>query len=136
MSEKRSPIIYKGRSLGIVILTAAQILIGVIHVFTGTWLLSSEIAANTQVSIPYDVYTLVFGLLTLLFAGFFWLNKKAGWIGTVAVLIFVIAADGLTLLNLPSIPGIPKLPAVTETLYSLLVVLYLFQTKIRRKYLG
>lgn len=53
-----------------------------------------------------------------------------------AVLIFVIAADGLTLLNLPSIPGIPKLPALTEILYSLFVVLYLLQTKIRRKYLG
>ena len=136
MSDKRNPITYKGRSIGIVALTAAQLLIGAIHVFSGLWLLNSEIAANTQVSIPYDVYTLVFGLLVLLFAGFFWLNKRSGWIGTVAVLIFVIAADSLTLLNLPSIPGIPNLPALTEILYSLFVVLYLLQTKIRRKYLG
>jgi hypothetical protein len=136
MSDKRSPITYKGRSIGIVALTAAQLLIGAIHVFSGLLLLSSEITANTQVSIPYDIYTLVFGLLVFLFAGFIWFGKKVGWIGTVAVSLFVIVADGLTLLNLPSIPGIPKLPALTEILYSLLVVLYLLQTKIRRKYLG
>jgi len=136
MSEKRIPIIIKGRSIGIVALTAAQLLIGTIHIFSGLWLLSSEIATNTQVSIPYDIYTLVFGLLVLLFARFIWFGKKVGWIGTVAVSLFVILADGLTLLNLPSIPGIPKVPAVTEILYSLFVVLYLLQTKIRRKYLG
>jgi len=65
MSDKRNPITYKGRSFGIVALTAAQLLIGAIHVFSGLWLLSSEIAANTQVSIPYDIYTLVFGLPVL-----------------------------------------------------------------------
>lgn len=78
MSGKLNPITYKGRSIGIVALTAAQLLIGAIHVFSGLWLLNSELAANTHVSIPYDVYTLVFGLLVLLFAGFIWLGKKVG----------------------------------------------------------
>ena len=67
-----------------------------------------------QATVAYDVYTFVFGLLALVFAVFIWQGKKAGWVGTVAVSLFVIAADSLTLLDLPSIPGIPKFPAITE----------------------
>jgi hypothetical protein len=136
MSNKPYPITYKGRSLGIVVLTAAQILIGVIHVFSGLLLLSSELAAKTQVSIPYDVYTLVFGLLVLMFAVFVWRQKKLGWAGTVAVFLFVIVADGLVLLGSPSIPGIPRAPALTEIAYSVLVVGYLFLGHVRAKFLG
>ena len=84
----------------------------------------------------YDVYTFVFGLLALVFAVFIWQGKKVGWIGTVAVSLFVIAADSLTLLDLPSIPGIPKFAGFIEIAYSVLVVGYLLQTRIRRKYFG
>ncbi|NLF89487.1 hypothetical protein GX563_11785 [Candidatus Bathyarchaeota archaeon] len=38
---------------------------------------------------------------------------------------FVIAADSLTLMNLPSVPGIPKAPAVVEIIYSIIVTGYL-----------
>ncbi len=89
-----------------------------------------------QTTVAYDVYTLVFGLLVLVFAVFIWQGKKAGWIGTVAVSLFVIVADTLTVLNLPSIPGIPKFAALTEIAYSLLVIIYLLQNDIRRKYLA
>jgi hypothetical protein len=136
MSNRQSPITYRGRSLGIVALTAAQLLIGVIHIFSGLWLLSSEVAVSAQVTLAYDIYTLVFGLLVLVFALFIWRGKKAGWIGTVAVSLFVIVADALTLLDLPSIPGIPKFPALTEIAYSVLIVVYLSSSHVRKKYLG
>jgi vacuolar-type H+-ATPase subunit I/STV1 len=135
MSNKHNPISYKGRSLGIIVLTAAQLLIGAIHVFFGLLLLTFE-ASILQATVAYDVYTVIFGLLVLVFAVFVWQGKKAGWIGTVAVSLFVIVADALTVLNLPSIPGIPKSAALTEIAYSLVVVLYLFQTNVRKKYLG
>lgn len=136
MSKKQPPIItYKGRSLGIVILTVAQLIIGAIHAFFGILLLAFENLSFIQATAAYDVYTFVFGLLALVFAVFIWQGKKAGWVGTVAVSLFVIVADSLTLLDLPSIPGIPKFPALTEILYSLLVVFYLLQSGVRRKYL-
>jgi hypothetical protein len=133
MSGKREPITYKGRSLGIVILTAAQVFIGVIHAFFGVLLLIFN-ASIMQTTLPYDVYTLAFALLVLAFAVFIWQGKKSGWVGTVAVLVFVIVADSLTVLNLPSIPGIPKFAPPTEIVYSLLVLAYLFQANVRKKF--
>ncbi len=104
--------------------------------FFGLLLLSSELAAKTQVSIPYDIYTLVFGLLVFVFAVFVWRQKKLGWAGMVGVSLFVIVADGLVLLGLPSIPGIPWTAALTEIAYSVLVVGYLFLGHVRKKFLG
>ena len=137
MGKKQTPIItYKGRSLGIVVLTVAQLIIGAIHVFFGLLLLAFEHLSFINATAAYDVYTFVFGLLALVIAVFIWQGKKWGWIGTIAVSLFVIAADSLTVLDLPSIPGIPKFPAVTEIAYSLLVVFYLLQVGVRRKYLA
>lgn len=135
MINKRSPISYKGRSLGIVILTAAQLFIGVIHVLFGFLLLASEVSIM-QSTVSYDVYTLVFGMLVIVFGWYIWQGKNIGWIGTVTVSLFVIVADTLTILNLPSIPGIPKSAALTEIAYSFAVLFYLFQNDIRKKYLG
>jgi hypothetical protein len=137
MDKKQPPVItYKGRSLGIVVLIVAQLIIGAIHFFFGLLLLAFENFSFLQTTAAYDVYTFVFGLLALVFAVFIWQGKKAGWVGIVAVYLFVIAADSLTLLDLPSIPGIPKFPAITEIAYSLFVVFYLLRSGIRRKYLG
>jgi hypothetical protein len=137
MSKKQPPkIMYKGRNLGIVVLTAAQIFIGAIHVFFGFLLLAFENLNFIQATIAYNFYTIVFGGLTMVFAVFIWQGKKWGWVGTVAVSLFVIAADSLALLDLPSILGIPKFPALTEIVYSLLVVLFLLQSGVRSKYLG
>jgi len=133
MSSRQNTIIYKGRGLGIVILTAAQVFIGVIHVFFGLLLLAFE-SSIMSTSQAYDVYTFVFGLLVSVFALFIWQGKKAGWVGTVAVSLFVIVADALTLLDLPSIPGIPKLPALAEIAYSILIVVYLSQSHARNRF--
>jgi hypothetical protein len=135
MSRKQIPT-YKGRSLGITILVATQIIIGAIHAFFGLLLLAFENLSFLPATAAYDVYTFVFGLSVLVFAVLIWRGKKAGWVGTVAVSLFVIAVDSLTVLNLPSIPGIPKFPAFTEIPYSVVVVIYLLQPHIRKKYLS
>lgn len=62
MSDKRNPITYKGRSLGIVVLTAAQMLIGVIHVFFGLLLFAFENLTFIQGAIAYNAYTVIFGV--------------------------------------------------------------------------
>ncbi len=129
-------ITYRGRSLGIVILTAAQLLVGVIHVFSGLLLLAFEDFTLMQATMAYDVYTFVFGLLVLVFAVYLWKGKRAGWAGTVAVSIFVIVVDSLAILDLPTIPGVPKIPALTEIVYSLLIIAYLFSSHVRTKYFG
>ncbi len=134
MSSKPAPISIKGRSLGIVLLTVAQVAIGLIHIFSGLLLLTYELSVGTQVSLPYDVYTLVFGVLILAFAIYIWKERKIGWAGTIAVSAFVIVADGLVVLGLPSIPGIPTAPAITEMLYSIWVVVYLLLPHVRRKF--
>ena len=134
MSKKPPIIIYKGRSLGIVILTVAQLIIGAIHVFFGFLLLAFENLLFIQATIVYDFYTITFSVLTIVFAVFIWKGKKLGWVGTIAVSLFVIVADSLALLNLPSIPGIPKFAGFGEITYSVLVVGYLLQVGVRRKY--
>jgi uncharacterized membrane protein (DUF2068 family) len=81
----------------------------------------------------YSVYTIVFGLMVLLFAFGFWTGKSWGWVGTVSILLFVAIADALTLLNLPSIPGIPKFAAMAEIVYVIIILLYLAQLLLRAK---
>ena len=135
MSKPQIPT-YKGRSLGIVILTAAQIIIGAIHAFFGVLLLAFENLSFLPATAIYDVYTFIFGVLVMVFAVFVWQGKKAGWIGTVAVSLFVVAADSLTLLDLPSIPGIPKFAGFAEISYSVLIIIYLCGSQVRKKYLG
>jgi hypothetical protein len=135
MSKKQLPIItFKGRSLGIIILVVSQLIIGAIHAVFGLLLLAYENLAFLPTTAVYDVYTFIFGLLVLVFSVLIWLGRKFGWIGTIAISLFVIVADSLTLLDLPSIPGIPKFAGFTEIAYSILVVGYLLQTEVRRKY--
>jgi hypothetical protein len=136
MNSARSFPTIRGRTTGIFSLTVVQFLIGGIHVFFGLWLLTATGNFNilqepTQI---YNIYTLTFGLLVVLFTYGIWMDKSWGWIGTVATLLFVTLVDALTLLNLPSIPGIPKFAVGTEIVYSLLVLLYLSQRHVRTKY--
>jgi hypothetical protein len=132
---------YKGRSIGIVVLVAAQVLVGFIHVVFGFWMLSAPhtgpfagILGSSSGPDIYSVYTIIFSLLTLLFAAGIWLQKRWGWVGTVAVAVFVIIVDSLTSLDLPSVPGIPKFAGFGEITYSVLVLLYLSQRHIRIRY--
>jgi uncharacterized membrane protein (DUF2068 family) len=120
--------------LGIVALAFAQFFIGVTHIFFGSLLLfagTSTSSAVPQVPEIYGSYTLVFGLLVLILTYGIWLSRSWGWNGTFAVSVFVIVADALTLLNLPSVPGIPKVAAAVEIGYSLMVLLYLSQTRVK-----
>jgi hypothetical protein len=126
---------YKGRSLGILTLTTAQLLIGAIHIFAGLLVLAFENFPSIQPTIIYDFYTLIFGLSVMVFAYYIWQGKRIGWIGTVAVSLFVIVADSLTLLDLPSIPGIPKFAGFGEITYSVFITIYLCSSKLRKKYL-
>jgi hypothetical protein len=121
------PPTFRGRNLGIIVVFVAQLLIGTIHVFSGSLLLFLNPAV-------YSVYTLVFGLSTLIFTYGLWFRRSWGWSGTILILAFVIVADLLTVFNLPSIPGIPKLAAAGEIGYSLLILGYLFQTTVRSSY--
>ncbi len=141
MSNLRPPLTYRGRNIGIAALVAAQLLVGSVHVFFGLWLLSAQriepfsgFLGSASGPNIYSIYTVVFGALTLAFAGLLWLEKLSGWIGSVTVAVFVIAADSLTLLDLPSIPGIPKFAGFGEISYSLIVLIYLLQTHVRVRY--
>jgi|SRR5208282_5416343 len=136
MSSKRNPVTvtYKGRSIGILVLTVSQLFIGAIHILLGALFLIFG-ASILQATEAYNVYTLVFGLLVMVFAVFIWQGKKSGWIGTIAVSLFVTAADALTVANLPSIPGIPKFATPTEIGYSIVVIIYLSVPHIRKKFL-
>lgn len=85
LSTRPAPPTFRGRNFGITTLVVAQLLIGVIHVFFGALLLAFEDFSVFPATAAYDVYTLVYGLLVLVFAVLLWQGKKAGWIGTVAV---------------------------------------------------
>jgi hypothetical protein len=141
MSGTRVPITYRSRNIGIVALVAAQVLVGFIHVVFGFWMLSAPrlepfagIVGSSSTSDIYSVYTIVFGLLTLIFSAGLWLEKLWSWVGTFAVLVFVVVADSLTLLDLPSVPGIPKFAGFGEITYSIFVIVYLLQRHVRAKY--
>ncbi len=135
MAAKPAPPTFRGKSIGTVVLVVAQILIGIIHVFSGLLLLLSENFGFLQATVAYDVYTLVFGVLVLVFAVFLWQGKVAGWAGTVAVSLFVIVVDSLTLLDLPSTPGVPKFAGATEIGYSIIIIAHLSSNRTRRKFL-
>jgi hypothetical protein len=136
MTAPQRPPKIKGRSIGIVVLTAVQILIGVIHIVFGLLLLAYTAPNFVKMTFAYDVYTVAFGVFTAVFAALIWHGKVAGWIGTVAVLLFVVVADSLTLLGIPSIPGIPKLAGVAEIPWGVLILVYLLATWKRRAVLA
>jgi hypothetical protein len=129
MSSHTSPPTFRGHSFGITVLTVAQLLIGAIHIFSGLLLFVFEDFSVLPVTAVYDVYTFVYGLLVAVFAVFFWRSRLTGWVGTVGVSLFVIIADSLRLLDLPTIPGIPKAPAFAEIGYSVVVVGYLLKRR-------
>jgi hypothetical protein len=141
LNPQRVPIVYKGRSLGTLLVVGLQVLVGVIHVFFGFWMLTASHSESLSffgnelfASDVYSVYTITFSVLTLVFAYAFWLGKRVGWLGTVAVAVFVIVADSLTLLDLPSVPGIPKFAGLGEITYSFVLVFYLLQNHVRAKF--
>ena len=132
-----NPPSYKGRNFGIVFLVLIQLIVGLIHVVFGNWLL---VATNDSASLDftlghiYSWYTLLYGVSILVFSVGLWFKKNWGWYGTLAVSFFVIVADLLRILDLPSVPGIPKLAGVGEIPYGIVVVAYLMQNHVRTEY--
>jgi len=132
--ETRVPAL-KGRFLGVAVLVAVQLLVGVIHAVFGFALLLGSFSASFLLTpLAYGVYTLAYALLTLLFAYLVWVGNRSGWLGTVAVSLFVILADTLTVLGLLSFLGIPKFAAFGEIPFSILVIAYLVQPHVKSKY--
>jgi hypothetical protein len=126
---------FRGRFLGVVVLVGLQLIVGVIHIFFGFVMLSGSFAVSfTSTPVVYSIYTLVYGCLTFVFAYLLWLGKPSGWIGTVAVSLFVIIADTLTVLNLFTGLGIPASAALGEIPFSIIVIGYLIQSHVRTKY--
>jgi hypothetical protein len=128
---------FRGRFLGIGILVAIQVINGLIHTFFGLVLVLGNYistAASSNSPSVFSFYTLIYGILTLLFTYLLWKGKSLGWIGTVAVALFVIIADSLTVIDLLTFLGIIKTAAILEIPYSLLTVLYLIQSHVRTKY--
>jgi uncharacterized membrane protein (DUF2068 family) len=141
MSAKLPPVTFGGRYLGVAVLVATQVLIGLVHVVFGIWMLAAPrfedlgFFSNASLSVHiYSVYTAVFGVLSMVFSVGLWLQMRWGWVGTSVVLVFVVVADSLTLLDLPSVPGIPKFAGYGEITYSVIVLSYLLQSHIRAKY--
>ncbi len=140
MPNQHPPSIVYGRLLGIAALVAAQVFVGIIHVVFGIWLLSSPGAKPFGATdwfsavLVYSLYTVIFGALAILFLAGLWFGKLWGWVGTVAVLIFVVVADLLTLFDLPSVPGIPKFAGYGEIAYSVIVLAYLLRSHVRDKF--
>ena len=127
---------FRGRSLGIVILVAIQLVVGVIHTIFGLMMLSGSFSFSSFSLEPttYSIYTLVYGCLTLIFTYLLWLQKRSGWLGTIVVSLFVIFADTLTVFNLLSVFGIPKTAALGEIPFSIIVITYLVQRHVRSTY--
>jgi len=135
--SKTQPPSYKDRKFGILALVAVQLVIGLIHVVFGSWLLLASTETTSfgfSLGYIYNFYTLLYGILTLVFAVGLWFRKKWGLYGMLAVGFFIIIADSLRMLNLPSVPGIPMIAGFGEIPYSIIVVAYLLQRHVRRVY--
>jgi hypothetical protein len=127
----------RGRFLGVFIVVIIQSLVGFIHIFFGSILLLGSyvpVSSSSTLPIIYSLYTMVYGILTTFFAGLFWKEKRLGWIGTIAVSLFVILVDTLALFDLFNFLGIPKTAGLGEIPYSLILLFYLFEEHIRLKY--
>jgi len=139
-TRNRPSLLYSGRPIGVLAVVISQLLIGLIHLFFGVWMLSAQITPFADPITPtagqeiYSLYTVVFSLLTIAFAVPMWMQKGWGWVGTIGVALFVIVADTLTLLDLPSVPGIPKFAGFGEIAYSAVIILYLIQRHVRARY--
>ena len=137
MKKPDRAVTYRGRFLGIGILTGIQVINGLIHTFFGLVLVLGtyiSMAVSSNATSVFSFYTLIYGILTLFFTYLLWNGKRLGWIGTIVVALFVIIADSLTVIDLLTFLGIIKTAAIVEIPYSLVSVLYLIQNHVRTKY--
>ena len=114
-----------------------QAIVGIIHLFFGLALVTGNFSFTGYPTLmTYSIYTLVYGLLTILFTYWIWKQKQLGWIGIVAIALFVIIVDSFAVLNVTNFLGIPspKIAAMGEIPYSSLCLVYLLQNHVRSKY--
>ena len=126
--QHSGPPSFRGRYFGVAVLVAVQYAIGALHFGAGIALL---VLGTPEI---YSIYTVVFSVLVTIFAYGLWKSMRVGWVGTVAVSLFVILADSLALLDLPTIPGIPKFAGFGEITYSVAAVVYLLRRHVRTEY--
>jgi hypothetical protein len=124
------PVSFKGKYLGILVLTILQLLNGVIHAAIGGAFFVLGIGVMS-----YNIYTFFYGVFNLIFLYGLWTGKKIGWIGTILVSIFVIIIDVCVTLGIQLIPGVPQNAAVGEIVISVAILVYLLQPKIRGLFL-
>ena len=137
MKKPDEVVTFKGRFLGIGLLVTIQFINGLIHTFFGLLLVLGiyvPFASTSNAPSVFSVYTLIYGVLTILFTYLLWKGNHSGWVGTVAVAAFIIIADALTVVDLLTFLGIVKTAAILEIPYSLITVLYLLQSHVRTKY--
>lgn len=127
LSKVNPPESFKGKYLGVLVLTIVQFLNGTIHAIIGAGFAIFGIGA-----IAYNIYTFLYGVFNLIFLYGLWTGKKTGWTGTILVSIFVIIIDICTTLDIQIIPGVPKSAALGEIVISLAILVYLLQPKIRQ----
>lgn len=130
MNNFSPPVSFKGKYVGILVLTILQLLNGAIHAIIGATFIVLSIGA-----ISYNIYTFFYGIINLLFLYGLWTGKKSGWIGTILVSGFVFLIDVFTILNIQIIAGAPKNAAIGEIVISLALIAYLFHPKIRKIFL-
>jgi len=126
LSEFKYPDSFKGRYPGVFVLSILQFLVGAIHAVIGL----SLIFSMSGELVYYNIYTFLYGVFTVIFAYGLWINKKSGWLCTIFLSFFVIIVDFSTVLDMPLIAGVPRSAAFGEIVYSLVVLIYLFQPKI------
>ncbi len=125
LSEFKYPASFKGKYSGVFVLTIVQFLGGLVHAVIGLGLIY---AASGE--LVYNVYTLLYGVFSIIFAYGLWAGKKSGWLGTIIVSLFVIVVDVSTVLDIRLIAGVPRSSAFGEIFISLVFLVYLLQPKI------
>ena len=125
LSEFKYPGSFKGRYPGVFVLVILQFIVGAIHAAIGICLV---FAASSELG--YNVYTLLYGVFTIIFGYGLWASKKSGYLGTIIVSTLVIVVDVSAVLGMSLIAGVPRAAALSEIVYSLVVMAYLFQPKI------
>ena len=132
-SEKKPS--FKGRYIGLTILVIIELLVGIIHIFFGLAMLIGIFSVSFSITpVVYIIYTLIYGCLMFFFGYLLWKCEPLGWAGTIAVSLFVIVADTLTVFNLVDFLGIPKIAAFGEIPLSILIICHLIQSHVRLIY--
>ena len=130
LSKLSTPDSSKGKYVGVLVLTVVLFLNGAIHTTIGAGLAFFGIG-----EMVYNLYTVLYGILQIIFLYGLWNGKTYAWIGTILVSIFIILIDVCTTLGIQIIPGVPTSAAIGEIVVSLGIIVYLFQPKIKQLFL-